>query len=338
MLGRGVDAIRPIHNPAEFGKPDARHPRVTIAWAEARGARLPIPASPTDLWGDALEPLLASQADLSLFNLETAVTSRDCWVPKTYNFRMHPAGLDVLTAAGIQCVSLANNHVLDFGLPGLLETLQALAQRGIAACGAGLNARDAAAPTPLPLPGGRRALVFAMACGNSGCCPWDAARSHRPGIAWLPDLEPATASAVCHHIQHYRRPDDLVLVSIHWGGNWPEQVPDAMRRFAERLVRQAGVQVIHGHSSHWPSLVEPIDEALVLYGCGDVLNDYEGRPDLISRRGDLGALFVVDFDARTLQLARWHRLAIRREGFCLRLADAAETELVDRRLSGAPML
>ena len=337
MLGRGIDAIRPIHNPAEFGKPDARHPTVTIAWAEARGEAVPRQATAQTLWGAALEPMLASQADLTLFNLETAVTSRDCWVPKTYNFRMHPAGLDVLTAVGVQCVSLANNHVLDFGLPGLLDTLEALQARGIAIAGAGLNTRAAIAPAQLPLPGGRRALVFAMACCNAGCRPREAALPHRPGIALLPDLKPATADAVCRLIQHFRQPDDLVAVSIHWGGNWPDQVPEPMRTFAQRLVRQAGVHLIHGHSSHWPMAVEQIDAALVLYGCGDVLNDYEGRPDLLSRRGDLGVLFVVDFDATTLKLANWHRLAICRQAFCLKLTDPEDTQRMDARLRGEPI-
>lgn len=332
MLGRGIDAIRPIHSPAEFGKQDARHPSVTIAWAEARGEAVPHQATAQDLWGEALGPMLASQADLTLFNLETAVTSRGCWVPKTYNFRMHSAGLDVLTAAGIQCVSLANNHVLDFGLPGLLDTLQALEAIGITSAGAGLNARAAAAPAQLPLPGGRRALVFAMACRNAGCRPWEAALPHRPGIALLPDLEPATVDAVCRLIQHFSQPNDLLVVSIHWGGNWPEQVSGPMRAFAQRLVQHAGVHLIHGHSSHWPMEAEKIDASLVLYGCGDVLNDYEGRPDLLSRRGDLGGLFVVDFNATTLELASWQHLAIRRQAFCLKLADSADIELLDARL------
>lgn len=337
MLGRGIDAIRPVHNPADFGKVDARHPSITIAWAKARGMAVPQNASAHELWGEALEPILASNADLTLFNLETAVTSRDCWVPKTYNFRMHPAGLDVLTVAGIRCVSLANNHVLDFGLPGLLDTLQALRRRGIALAGAGLNARLASAPRALPLPDGRRVLVFAMACANAGCRAWNAALAHRPGIALLPDLEPATASAVCRLIQYYRQPNDLVVVSIHWGGNWPEQIPVLMRNFAQRLIRQAGVNLIHGHSSHGPLEVEQIDKALVLYGCGDVLNDYEGRPDLLSRHGDLGTLFVADFNTSNLALGSWHRLVIRREGFCLRLANHREIQLVDQRLSRSPV-
>ena len=334
MLGRGIDFLRPVHNDPDFGKVDARHPEVTVAWARARGASVPMQVSASQIWGEALAPILSCDADLTLFNLETAVTSRDCWRPKTYNFRMHPAGLDVLKEAGVQCVSLANNHVLDFGLPGLLDTMSALRERGIATAGAGLNVRAARAPTRLSLPGERRALVFAMACFNAGCHPWEAALPHRPGLALLPDLEPATADAVCRLIRTFRQPDDLVVVSIHWGGNWPETVPETMRSFAQRLVRQAGVNLIHGHSSHWPMAVEQIDAALVLYGCGDVLNDYEGRADFLSRRADLGVVFVVDYDATTLELTGWNRLAIRRQGFCLRLVNPAETQLLDARLRG----
>ncbi|WP_094556280.1 CapA family protein [Synechococcus sp. 1G10] len=332
MLGRGIDSIRPIHNNPDFGKQDARQPSVTVAWAEAGGHRVPRNATAHALWGEALEPLLDSQPDLTLFNLETAVTSRDCWVAKTYNFRMHPAGLDVLEAAGISCVSLANNHVLDFGLPGLLDTIQALESQGISVAGAGLNARAAAAPAPLLMPGGQRVLLFGMACCNAGCRAWEAALSYRPGIALLPNLELATANAVCRLIQHYRQPDDLVVISIHWGGNWPEQVPDLMRAFAHHLVQQAGVHLVHGHSSHWPMEVEQIGDALVLYGCGDVLNDYEGRPDQVSLRGDLGALYAIDFQEANLRLAGWHKFIVRRQAFCLKLVDLADQQLVDSRL------
>ena len=77
---------------------------------------------------------------------------------------------------------------------------------------------------------------------------------------------------------------------------------------------------------------EQIDGALVLYGCGDVLNDYEGRPDLLSRRGDLGALFVADFNAASLELVGLQRLVIQRQAFCLKLADLADTRRLDARL------
>lgn len=332
MLGRSIDAIRPIHNPVEFGKPNARHPDTNIGWAEALGNHVLRNATATDLWGEALEIILASEPDLTLFNLETAVTQRDSWIPKAYNFRMHPSGLDLLKAARIDCVSMANNHTLDFGLAGLLDTLEALDAMGIGSAGAGLNSKNARAPREFQLPYGRRALIFAMACCNSGCHPWEAALPHRPGIALLPDLKPDTARSVCELILSYRQPRDLIIVSLHWGGNWPAKVPEDMRTFGRLLIKEADVHLIHGHSSHWPMEVEEFENSLILYGCGDVLNDYEGRPDFIERRSELGTIFAVDYSSKDLDLIHWQHLPIRRKGFCLKLASAEDAKYIDARL------
>ena len=173
-----------------------------------------------------------------------------------------------------------------------------------------------------------------MACCNAGCRRWEAALPHRPGIALLPNLEPSTAESVCRLIQHFRQPEDLVVVSIHWGGNWPDQVSEPMQAFANQLVRRAGVDLIHGHSSHWPMKVEQIDDSLVMYGCGDVFNDYEGRSDFLSRRGELGILTVVDFDLQSLKLANWHHIGIHRQGFCLKMSDQLDGNFLDARVMG----
>ncbi len=123
---------------------------------------------------------------------------------------------------------------------------------------------------------------------------------------------------VAEDIARTRRPDDLVVVSMHWGVNWSYEIPDAQRRFAHALIDRTNVSVIHGHSSHHPKAIEVYRDRLILYGCGDFLNDYEGiegyqeyRNNLvlmyfadIEPAGSLAALEIVPLQIRNFQLVR----------------------------------
>jgi poly-gamma-glutamate synthesis protein (capsule biosynthesis protein) len=115
-------------------------------------------------------------------------------------------------------------------------------------------------------------------------------------VALLPDLSPATVDRLGEAVAAARRPGDVVVVSVHWGGNWGYPVPVAHRRFAHQLVDRAGVHVVHGHSSHHALGVEVHHGRLVLYGCGDLLTDYEGISGHEAYRGDLGGLYLADVD------------------------------------------
>ena len=99
-----------------------------------------------------------------------------------------------------------------------------------------------------------------------------------------------------------RRPGDLVVVSVHWGGNWGYDVSRAEVAFAHRLV-DGGVDVVHGHSSHHPRPIEVYRGKLVLYGCGDLVDDYEGIGGYEEFRDDLRLLYLVSVDAGTGRLA-----------------------------------
>jgi poly-gamma-glutamate synthesis protein (capsule biosynthesis protein) len=91
-------------------------------------------------------------------------------------------------------------------------------------------------------------------------------------------------------------PDDLVIVSVHWGPNWGYAVPDAQRSFAHTLIDRAGVSIVHGHSSHHPKAIEVYHDCLILYGCGDFLNDYEGISGYEKYRDDLVLMHFADID------------------------------------------
>ena len=90
----------------------------------------------------------------------------------------------------------------------------------------------------------------------------------------LTDLSDASVARIAGRVGRLRRTGDVVVMSIHWGPNWGFEIPEEHRRFA--LIDNAGVSIVHGHSSHHPIAIEVYRNRLILYGCGDFLNDYEG--------------------------------------------------------------
>src|SRR5690606_3017899 len=115
--------------------------------------------------------------------------------PKGINYKMSPANIGAITAAGIDCCVLANNHVLDWGTAGLVETLATLEQAGLRWAGAGRDRASAAAPASIPVAGGARLLVYAFASPTSGVPADWAATAHKPGVNLLPSLSEASAQA-----------------------------------------------------------------------------------------------------------------------------------------------
>jgi poly-gamma-glutamate synthesis protein (capsule biosynthesis protein) len=234
---------------------------------------------------------------------------------------MDPANLPALAVARPDACALANNHVLDLGRTGLLETLAALRGAGLPAVGAGQDVTEARRPAAIPVPGGGRALVFSCGAGSSGIPSGWAATASRPGIDFLPSLSAAAADDLISRVTAVKRPGDVVVVSIHWGSNWGYDVHDDQVRFARRLI-DGGIDVIHGHSSHHPRPLEVYRGKLVLYGCGGCIDDYEGisgyerfRDDLrllyfasvAADTGTLTALRMVPMQARKMRL--WHASA-----------------------------
>jgi poly-gamma-glutamate synthesis protein (capsule biosynthesis protein) len=285
MLGRGIDQVLRHSNSPEIYEPICRSALDYVALAERRNGPIARGVSCDYVWGDGLADLLA--ADLRIINLETAITCCDEPAPKGIHYRCHPANLDCLTAARIDCCVLANNHVLDWSEAGLIETLDALKAAGLPCAGAGRDLIEAEAPAVLPLPAGGRILVYALGAPSSGVPRSWAAAPGRPGVNLLDGYE-LTIERLTGRIREDRSDGDFVIVSIHWGGNWGYDIPDEHCRFAHRLVDEAGVDIVHGHSSHHPKAVELYRGRPIFYGCGDFLNDYEGisggeeyRPDLV---------------------------------------------------------
>jgi poly-gamma-glutamate synthesis protein (capsule biosynthesis protein) len=206
------------------------------------------------------------------------------------------------------CV-LANNHVLDFGQTGLVETLRTLDDAGLAHTGAGRDVREAQRPAVVTV-GPHRVVVHAVGTESSGVPSGWAATEDRGGVAFVPDLSASGADALATRVRQAARPGDVVVVSVHAGSNWGYGVRGRYVRFAHRLVDR-GVDVVHGHSSHHPRPLEVYRSRPILYGCGDMLNDYEGIGGFESYRPDLRLGYLVTLDADTHELTRVRMVPMR---------------------------
>jgi poly-gamma-glutamate capsule biosynthesis protein CapA/YwtB (metallophosphatase superfamily) len=321
MLGRGIDQI--LAHPSD---PTLHEGWVTSALgyvrlAEEKNGPLPRSVAPGYVWGDLLPELEARAPDLRVVNLETAITASDAYEPKGINYRMHPSNVGVLQAARIDACLLANNHVLDWGAEGLVETLDTLDAVRIAHAGAGRNAAEAEAPLILPAARGRLILV-AFGCPTSGVPPDWQAGPGRPGVALLPAHDAAAVDAVAR-AGEARRPGDVLAVSIHWGSNWGHEIPARQRHLARRLIDEAAADLVFGHSSHHPRAVEFHQGKPILYGAGDLLNDYEGIGGREEFRAELTLAWFASFDADG-GLATLDMVPFRIEHF--RLNQATEEE------------
>jgi poly-gamma-glutamate capsule biosynthesis protein CapA/YwtB (metallophosphatase superfamily) len=339
MTGRGIDQVLP-----HPGDPRLHEPYVTDArsYVELAGRVSGAISRPVDfdyIWGDSLVELTRAGVDLRIINLETSITSSvRYWRDKQIHYRMHPRNISCLTAARIDCCCLANNHVLDWGYDGLAETLCTLDAAGIAHAGAGRDAAEAAAPAVLDVPGKGRVLVFSYGSPTSGVPQEWAATTLRPGVNFLQDISDTTARRIADEMSGFTRPGDVIVASIHWGGNWGYGIQDAEIRFAHELT-ECGIAVVHGHSSHHVKTAEIYNDRLVLYGSGDFLNDYEGITGYENFRSDLALMYLPAIDARRSQIVEVRLVPMRLARFRLKHAVEDDAKWLRNLLDqlGAPV-
>jgi poly-gamma-glutamate synthesis protein (capsule biosynthesis protein) len=333
MTGRGIDQVLPFSSSPEIYEGWSEDAREYVELAERVSGPIPERVEYEYVWGRALEELSARKPDFRVVNLETSVTTSDAHEEKGINYRMHPRNVRVLTVAGVDCAVLSNNHVLDWGEAGLLETLDTLHATGIVTAGAGRSAEEASAPAVLSVRGGTRVLVYGLGTWSSGIPEEWSATSQRPGVNYLPDFSMETAMVFAERVRRERRPEDWVVVSIHWGGNWGYGVPEKHRRFAHALIDEAGVDVVHGHSSHHAKALEVYRGRPILYGCGDFINDYEGITGHEEYRDDLPLMYFTELDAREHQLSRLTMVPLHLEKFRLERASAQDSRWLANVLS-----
>jgi poly-gamma-glutamate capsule biosynthesis protein CapA/YwtB (metallophosphatase superfamily) len=334
MTGRGIDQILPHPGDPRIHEAYIADARGYVKLAERANGSIPRPVDFDYIWGDALGVLTCAAPDARIINLETAVTRSDrYWPDKGINYRMSPENIGCITAAHIDCCVIANNHVLDWGYSGFADTLHALHAAGLDKTGAGLNRQQARAPAIIQAAPGSRVIVFGFGATSSGIPRTWAAAPARAGVNLLPDFSPATVRRIADHIATVKRPGDIVVASIHWGGNWGYAVPQRHRSFAHRLIDAAGVDVIHGHSSHHPRGIEVYQGKLVLYGCGDFLNDYEGIRGYEAYRGDLALMYLPALDPQSGRLTRLEMVPLQMRRFSLHHASEQDARWLAQRLS-----
>ena len=304
MTGRGIDQVLPHPSNPVIYEPYVRDARKYVELAEKTNGPIPQPVSFSYIWGDAVNELERRAPDLRIINLETSIAkSNDYWRGKGINYRMHPGNIPCITAAKIDVCSLANNHILDWGYAGLNETLATLRKVNIKYSGAGRNIKEAETPAVIQVQDKKsRVIVFSLGSFTSGIPFSWAAKENRPGVNLLKDLSGKTIRRIKHRIQELKREGDIVVVSIHWGGNWGYEIPGEHIGFAHKLIDDAGVDIIHGHSSHHVKAIEVYKEKPIIYGCGDFLNDYEGIGGYEVYRADLGLMYFLSMDPSTGKL------------------------------------
>ena len=333
MTGRGVDQIMRHPCAPELHERYVKDARYYWQLAERAHGPIPRPVNDEYVWGDALEEWNRTSPDVRIVNLETAVTTNDdYWKRKEIHYRMSPKNIGCLQAARIDCCTLANNHVLDWGFEGLKETLTSLERAGVKTAGAGRNPAVAQTPAILEVGVKGRILVFSFGSETSGIPHSWAAGDSRPGVNLLPDFSDATIQRIRATVAAHRRGGDVVVASVHWGSNWGYTVPVAQRRFAQRLIDRAEVDIVHGHSSHHFKGIEVYRERLILYGCGDFLTDYEGISGYEDFRGDLTLMYFASCESSSGRLVSLRMVPLQVHRMRLRLVSASDAAWIQQVL------
>lgn len=237
------------------------------------------------IWGDLLPILRAT--DLNIINLEAALTLRSQTVPKTFHFKADPQNVSALTDANVYLVNLANNHVLDYGEEGLLETLETLRAAGIRFVGAGKNSSEAVLPAFLNAKG-----ISIGVLGFTDNEPGWKAGPSKPGVNYIDIAQKSDREFALSSIGELKKETDVVIVTIHWGPNL-KAAPDPLYiSFAQAMIDR-GASLIHGHSAHNFQGIEQRRQRLIFYDTGDFVDDYVVHPEL---KNDHSFFFRVSVD------------------------------------------
>lgn len=279
--------------------------------------------APETIWGDTL-PLLLS-ADCRLINLECVISARgQPWNPlyKPFHFRSDPRAIEILRAAGVDCATLANNHVLDYGPDALGDCLTLLDHAHIHHPGAGNRLDEALAPAFLSR-GYERIAVIAV---TDNMPEWEATES-RAGVNYVAyDTRGLLAPyrlRIADVIRQARQQSSFVIISAHIGPNWGEPSP-AIRHVAREFLDLGG-DLYWGHSNHTPQGVEIYHGKGIFYSTGDYIDDYMIDPH---ERNDLSFLFYVEEDSG--RIVRIHFYPIRIDRCRVRLAKSPDTTFLQQ--------
>lgn len=275
---------------------------------------------PYGLFTDEVRETFA-QADLRVLNLECCVSRRGReWSAegRPFHFRAPPEAVGVLTDLGVDCVTLANNHAMDYGEVSLRDTLRHLSRAGIRTAGAGRDREEARSPVVMKANDTRVAVIAVTDH------PADfAAGEKSPGVAYAP-LAEGVPLWLTERIRTAADRNDVVLVTPHWGPNMTTEPLDHVRKAAETFL-DAGATLVAGHSAHVFHGVN----GRILYDLGDLIDDYARDRSL---RNDLGLLWLADIEGARVRVSA---LPLRLDYARTETASAADRTWIKNRLTAA---
>jgi poly-gamma-glutamate capsule biosynthesis protein CapA/YwtB (metallophosphatase superfamily) len=247
-------------------------------------------------WGDTFP--IFKKADLRICNLECVISDRGSpWniTPRVFHFRSDAKNIETLKSAGIDAVTLANNHTLDFEYEGMFEMLRILKDAGIYYAGAGADFEKASRPSRFEVSEKKIALISF----TDNEPDWEAT-SEKPGIFYVPiDLEDDRAKRLFEIIKQTRNEVDFLIVSAHWGPNWGDRPRKDQIPFGHRLI-DSGADIVFGHSCHIFQGIEIYRGRFILYSTGDFIDDYAVDE---KERNDESFIFLIETsDNKTLRL------------------------------------
>ncbi|HSN37267.1 MAG TPA: CapA family protein [Arthrobacter sp.] len=269
-------------------------------------------------WGDTGSVL--NTADLTIANLECVLAAGgQPETGKVFHFRSDPKNVASLRSAGIGMVSLANNHVLDYGKSAFREMLPTLDAAGILHAGAGLDREAARRPAVRRVAGTAVGLI----AFTDNQPDWEADRG--PGVFYVPvvgsDRRVADLLAL---VRRTRARVQLLVVAAHWGPNWGTAAPPEHGELGRALI-EAGADVVYGHSPHIVRGVELFRNRPIIYSAGDFVDDYAVDP---LERNDQSFIFMLDTDGGTPRSLRLYPTLI--TDFQARLAGGRSRQIAER--------
>lgn len=197
-----------------------------------------------------------SQADITMVNLESCISSRGNKLEKEFNFRMHPKYLPVLKYGGIDIVNLANNHIVDYGLTGMKDTFYYLDSMNIKYVGAGLNLEQARKPAIFNIRGikiGFLGYSFAFAANKN---------------SW--GTVPIDTNIIKEDLHNLKQKVDFIVVNFHWGKERSNYASTEQQRIG-RFTIDNGANVVIGHHPHVLQAVEQYKGGYIAYSLGNFI-------------------------------------------------------------------
>jgi len=239
------------------------------------------------IWGNLLPVMQAT--DFNFVNLETTLTKSNEFVPKTFNFKSDPQHATCLKFANIHAVNIANNHMLDFSVDGLLETVESLKNNKIKHVGAGKNLEAASAPIIIEKNGIKIGFI-----GYADYPDEWAAIEDEPGINYI---RIGDIKRIKEDIDALKKRCNIVVISMHWGPNMRTHPTPEFINFAHNII-DAGADIFHGHSAHIFQGIEQYKNKLIFYDMGELVDDYAVDQDL---RNDCSFFTIVTIDKKGIK-------------------------------------